>query len=129
MAYMIINLKHYDCLIMEKLKDSYPFASLHIHSEDAAWLRRRWDKYCSAAKALAAERAKEAPDILQVNCHIGSVMQHKRAICDFMSRIYSRASRRMLREAFGEDIEEWMHEHGMKIASALSIKKERDKKY
>lgn len=129
MADMIINLKHYGCLIMEKLKDSYPFASLHLHSEDAAWLRRRWDKYCSAAKALAAEREKELPDTSQVNNHIGSVMQHKKAICDFMSRIYSRASRRMLHEAFGEDIEEWMHEHGMRIVAEPSSKKERDKKY
>lgn len=129
MADMIINLKHYGCLIMEKLKDSYPFASLHIHSEDAAWLRRRWDKYCSAAKALAAERAKEAPDTSQLNCHISSVIQYKKAICDFMSRIYSRASRRMLREAFGEDIEEWMHEHGIRIENLPSSKKERDKKY
>jgi hypothetical protein len=35
----------------------------------------------------------------------------------------------MLHEAFGEDVEEWMHEHGMRIVAEPSSKKERDKKY
>lgn len=114
---------------MEKENENYPFAKLHIHAEDAIWLRKRWDRYCNAKSNLAAERAKEVPDTTVVRNLISDVIAHKKAVCDFMSKIYSRASRRMLREAFGEDIEDWMHEHGLKISCSESKERERDKKY
>ena len=114
---------------MNSSNDNYPFAGLRIHSEDAVWLRKRWDRYCSEAAALAEERAKEIPDPTKVNNHMVSMFQHKKAVCDYMSHIYSRASRRMLHEAFGDDVEEWMREHGIRIVSEQVSKKERDKKY
>lgn len=112
---MIINLKHYGCLIMEKLKDKYPFATLHLHPEDAKWLYKRWQKYCAAASSLEAERAKELPNISALNEYIGNMLRHKKAICETVAPIQSKASQRMLVVAFGEDIEEWMKENGFNI--------------
>lgn len=113
---------------MGKDNESYPFAKLHIHSEDAIWLRKRWNKYCAAFSSIALEREKEKPNTELVRSLISDMFVHKKAICDFMSRIYSRASRRMLREAFGDDVEEWMHEHGIKVVSSQSSERERDKR-
>lgn len=116
MVDMIINLKHYDCLIMEKLKDkNYPFATLHLHPEDAKWLYKRWQKYCAAASRLEAERAKEKPDVSALNGYLNDVLRHKKAICETVAPIASRASKRMLVVAFGDDIEEWMKENGFNI--------------
>lgn len=103
----------------------FPFAKLRIHSEDAIWLRKRWSKYIEAKQALVNELNKAHPDVLQENIHRSNILQHKKAICIFMSKIYSKSSRCMLREAFGEDIEEWMHEHGIKIVCSSSSQKQR----
>jgi hypothetical protein len=110
-----------------EIKDeSYPFAKLHMHPEDMAWLRRRWDRYKAACQRLEQERRKEKPDIGVINGELLSIKTHKYHICSTVTG-RSKGSLAMLREAFGEDVFEWMSEHGINKIKEESAEKKRKK--
>lgn len=106
------------------MKSNYPFAKLHIHSEDAIWLRKRWDKYLSAAQRLEEERNKDNPDQGAINELQYLICIHKWHICKTVTG-RSKGANAMLVAAFGEYIFEWMKGKGInKTAEESSDKKQ-----
>ena len=105
---------------------SYPFARLHMHPDDMAWLRRRWDKYLAAAQRLEQERNKDNPDQGVINESLHSIYVHKWHICKTVTG-RSKGANAMLIAAFGDDVFEWMKEKGINKTVYESSEKKQNK--
>lgn len=98
---------------------SYPFARMHMHPEDMAWLRKRWEKYQAALLRLECEREKEHPDNSLLNEIQYTIRVNKWNICKTVAG-RGRGAECMLKNAFGDDIFEWMKQNGINKVSEES---------
>ena len=77
----------------------YPFKYLHLHEEDAKWLRKRWDRYLDCLATIEKEREKEYPDCSTLNIATYNACLHKEKMIEFV-RGRSKSVDRKLKKIF-----------------------------